>query len=157
MPEQGERLAEEQWGNERTAFSSSWECCRCWTSLSQPQGPGHPRDDWELLMLESSTSHSDLHGCGDSGHGSVCCEWHPVFTQIPYSWGTHFPPVLSFLSFCLPRWQSSRLEALHNISLNHTVYSVKKGLTWQALSVLSKSSAQQCILESLCHQSATLH
>lgn len=53
-----------------------------------------------------------LNGYRDSCHGSVCYEWHPVFTQTPYSWGTHFLPGLSFLSFCLPRWQKQQIGSI---------------------------------------------
>lgn len=69
-----------------------------------------------------------LNGHRDSCHGSVCNEWHQCSHRRLTAEGLiSFPDFLFFHSVC-PDGRSSRLEALHNISLNHTVYSVKKGI-----------------------------
>lgn len=71
-------------------------------------------------------THCYLYQSPDSCHSSVYHEWHPVFTQTPYSTGIRFFPCFLFSHSVCPDGRSGRLEALHNISLNHTVCSVKE-------------------------------
>lgn len=68
-----------------------------------------------------------------------------------------FLPLLSFLSFCLPRWQKQQIGSIaQHITEPYCVLS-KEGNSHDRLYqyCLFKSSARQCILERLCHQSGT--
>lgn len=83
-----------------------------WTRLSTTV-PARLKDGWEeFFMLQVSILQTASYGYKSSSHCWVCREWHPVFTQIPYSKGIQFLSMLSSLSFCLPRWQKQQIGSI---------------------------------------------
>lgn len=99
------------------------------TGLSQPQVPGHWKDElWELFTVHTSIFYKELVGLVTKESLTAQCfmsgtqRSHRFLTT---NWSISFPCSLLFHSAC-PDGSHSRLEALHNILLNHTVYSVKK-------------------------------